>query len=405
MILSCLVSWTSTATAQDTPDSKLCGGDDLGASIAACSRSIDSGVLTTHEMVLACSNRGVTYARQGEFGMALANLENAIAIEPDYARAYSNRGHVYALMGYLENALKDQSKAITLDPQDANFYINRGTVYRRTEQLDLAILDQTKAIELAPNSKSVLSFAYNNRGLAYTDQQDYSRALADFTHAFEIDPKNVDPLNSRGVVHQRMGNQVLAVTDFKHVIEIDPKYLAAHRNLIGNLQRNGDYEGAIKAVQQIANYDPKNQIDYSSQIGYLNYYAGHFEVTAAVLARVNGQKLEPHNAIIQYFAQLRSGSAAIISKDLYKALALTPAGQWPSPLVSLALDKANSESVIAAANTPDDLCEAHYFIGQWHLVHKRKAEAAAASNAALQNCVPDSALYVAAQIELRRLAE
>ncbi|MCZ8117128.1 MAG: tetratricopeptide repeat-containing serine protease family protein, partial [Microcystis sp. LE18-22.4A] len=127
-------------------------------------------------------NRGLVYHNQQKYDLALAEYNQAIELNPNYAMAYYNRGILYQDLQKYELALSDYSKAIDINPNDAKAYVNRGFIYYNQQKYDLALSDYSKAIDINPNDAK----AYNNRGLLYYDLQKYQLALADAEKASEL---------------------------------------------------------------------------------------------------------------------------------------------------------------------------------------------------------------------------
>jgi regulator of sirC expression with transglutaminase-like and TPR domain len=50
---------------------------------------------------------------------ALADLNQAIALDPDFAVAYANRGNAYATLGEVEKAVADFERYLELAPNSA----------------------------------------------------------------------------------------------------------------------------------------------------------------------------------------------------------------------------------------------------------------------------------------------
>ncbi len=59
------------------------------------------------------NNLAVLYAKKGQFGLARAELEAAVAVAPDYAVAYENLGDIYARL-----AAENYEKAIARDARN-----------------------------------------------------------------------------------------------------------------------------------------------------------------------------------------------------------------------------------------------------------------------------------------------
>ncbi|MBW1692741.1 MAG: tetratricopeptide repeat protein [Deltaproteobacteria bacterium] len=99
---------------------------------------------------------------------------------------YLERGNSYYRSGKYQQAIKEYNQAIHLDPKFARAYYNRGLAYDDKGQHDKAIIDYTKAIEINPKDAE----AYINRGNAYGDLRKYQFAIKDYNEAIRIDPEN-----------------------------------------------------------------------------------------------------------------------------------------------------------------------------------------------------------------------
>ena len=73
--------------------------------------------------------RGLTYLFKGDSDHALADLNQAIKLQPTFAEAYVNRGVIYIAKGDYSHALADSNQAIQLKPDLALAYNNRGVIY------------------------------------------------------------------------------------------------------------------------------------------------------------------------------------------------------------------------------------------------------------------------------------
>ena len=97
--------------------------------------------------------------------------------------------------------MADYDQALKLDPNFALAYVNRGIVWHSRKDHDRAIADFDAAIRLAPDNAA----AYNNRGTALDAKGEFDRALADFDRAIELDPKSAGFYDNRGNVWRNKG--------------------------------------------------------------------------------------------------------------------------------------------------------------------------------------------------------
>jgi Flp pilus assembly protein TadD len=75
--------------------------------------------------------RGRALTAEGKYDEAIAELTEAIRLQPDLARAYNARGYVYLLRRDNPHALADFDEAIRLSPGYTNAIQNREIVVKR----------------------------------------------------------------------------------------------------------------------------------------------------------------------------------------------------------------------------------------------------------------------------------
>ena len=162
------------AHAEDTPAWKSCvSTTNTGAErFASCTEVIESKAETGRRLAAAYCIRGHEKNEKRELDGALADLDEAIRLDPTYACSYNNRGRTYAFKGDLDRAIADYSEALKIDFNMFIAYNNRGDAYFHKRQLDEAIVDFSVALKIAPN----YALAYANRARAYHAMRDYQRA-------------------------------------------------------------------------------------------------------------------------------------------------------------------------------------------------------------------------------------
>ncbi|MBN1471831.1 MAG: tetratricopeptide repeat protein [Syntrophaceae bacterium] len=79
---------------------------------------------------------------------AIEYLNNAIEMEPDFAKPYNNRGLAHYNLGEYQKAVDDFSEALRIKPDYDNAYLNRGNTYLQMGNNNLACSDLQKACEL-----------------------------------------------------------------------------------------------------------------------------------------------------------------------------------------------------------------------------------------------------------------
>lgn len=81
-----------------------------------------------------------------------------------------------------QGAIADLNQAIQIDPHEAKFYYSRGLVRRKLSDSQTAIADYTLAIQFNPN----FADAYYNRGNAHLTVGDQPEAIKDYQQAANL---------------------------------------------------------------------------------------------------------------------------------------------------------------------------------------------------------------------------
>ncbi|MFK7922091.1 MAG: tetratricopeptide repeat protein [Bacteroidia bacterium] len=127
----------------------------------------------------------------GDTKAAIANFNQALAIDSSLLMIRLNRGTAYYKLGKLEKAIEDMEQVIAVEPFHPVCLSNLGLALCQVNRLEegLAYLDQ--ALSMAPN----LAEAWYNRGLARYARGELQDAMDDFRKAKSLKPELVIRLN------------------------------------------------------------------------------------------------------------------------------------------------------------------------------------------------------------------
>ena len=134
--------------------------------------------------------------------------------------AYNNRGNAYARKGDLDRAIQDHDQAIQLDPKYARAYNNRGNAYAEKGEPARAIQDFDKAIELKPDDAEV----WDSKGTALLDLGKKKEALAAYEQAVRLKGGDHRFRYNLGVAQHRLGQRDKAVESFEQALRLDPSF-------------------------------------------------------------------------------------------------------------------------------------------------------------------------------------
>ena len=166
---------------------------------------------------------------------ALADLNEAIRLDPRNAKAFSNRGGAWFKKGQLDQAIADCTEAIRLDPRMASAHGNRGVAWLKKKDLDKAIADLNEAIRLDPRDVHAIS----NRAAAWYEKAEPDRAIADYTEAIRLDPRNAEYRVNRATAWGMKSEYDKAIADCDEAIRLDPRNSEAYIVRGGGMEGNG----------------------------------------------------------------------------------------------------------------------------------------------------------------------
>jgi tetratricopeptide (TPR) repeat protein len=121
---------------------------DWGGAIAL----LNQALIMNNASVQAYFLLGNIYKSSGDFSQAISNYDQAVALDPNFSAAYQNRGLTYQQIGNTDQALADISKAIELSPTFALAYRNRAELERSLGNTTAASYDLQVYLGLVPNA-------------------------------------------------------------------------------------------------------------------------------------------------------------------------------------------------------------------------------------------------------------
>ena len=186
------------ALAQSDRDARWCRGEDgasLEQTISGCTAVVDRRTDTPQQIALAYSLRGGAIYYKGDPVKAIADYDEAIKLDPAFARAFNNRCWARAVVGRVQEAVADCDASLRLASNVANTLENRGFAYLKMGQYDRAIADYEAGLALDPPNKADLLYG---RGFAKLKKGDASGA-ADVAAAKALHEKIAEEFASYGV--------------------------------------------------------------------------------------------------------------------------------------------------------------------------------------------------------------
>jgi tetratricopeptide (TPR) repeat protein len=185
LLIAATPLWPTSASAQSAEEWN-CRGDtrDLDAQIEGCTRAINSGKYRGKGLAWAYTNRGSVYDYQKDFDRAIADLTEAIRLDPGAVVAYQDRAASYRNKGQYTLALDDLSQALRLAPKEARTLMSRGVIYLKLNAAARAMVDFDASLRIDPKFPPSLY----GRGIAKLREGDRDGGHADIDAAKALQP-------------------------------------------------------------------------------------------------------------------------------------------------------------------------------------------------------------------------
>jgi serine/threonine-protein kinase len=194
--------------------------------------SIDNAVAVLNRALALDPNYGRAFAERGKawwfnyttskqsvwIGKARADCAKAVSLGNAGADGHMCMGLVDAGTGHYEDAAAEYEKAAELDPTAERAYVGLADVDARMNRLADAENAYRQAIAANPNS----AFVCERLGAFYLQQAEYARAVDQFKKAIALAPESYIDYSNLGAADLYLGNYSAAITDLGQSIRLHP---------------------------------------------------------------------------------------------------------------------------------------------------------------------------------------
>jgi tetratricopeptide (TPR) repeat protein len=147
---------TTSGHAELSQSWPICKGDDLDADpeqrIKSCTAIIESPQETQERRAGAYFHRALAWRVLDDLQRAIADLTEAIGLNPRYAAAYGWRGNLLVETGEYDRAVANYTDALAVFPDDDGYLGLRGFAHFHRADFPASAADLHRAIELVPFS-------------------------------------------------------------------------------------------------------------------------------------------------------------------------------------------------------------------------------------------------------------
>ncbi|MFF7895232.1 tetratricopeptide repeat protein [Streptomyces sp. NPDC007907] len=246
----------------------------------------DQAVALDPDLALAYRHRSGIRGDLGDHDGAIADLDRAVALDPDNAWYRALRGEHHRIAGRDAEAIRDLTEAVRLDPASAFARASRGATYERAGDLDAALADLERALGLDPD----YAWALARRARVWRAQGDSRRQLDDLSRALEQNPDWPWARCERGDALRAAGRDEEAVADLDIALALDPAYTSAYASRGESLARLGRHAEALADLNRAVEMRP-GYVWALCRRAVLHTAMGHPEEARADMARV--RELDP----------------------------------------------------------------------------------------------------------------
>jgi predicted O-linked N-acetylglucosamine transferase (SPINDLY family) len=183
---------------------------------------------TLNPEVNALTQQAIAHQGQGQHNEAIALLNQALALEPNFFSALYSLGISLGATGQKMNALDCFIKAADVAPHLPIGHFAKAQSYADLGLADDALASFDKTIEVDPTYTQ----AYTNKAALLQAINRHHDALLTLIACVEVDPNNALAYEGQGHLLSQFKQFDLSVNAFKRVLEIDPNYSYAEGHLM-----------------------------------------------------------------------------------------------------------------------------------------------------------------------------
>jgi len=231
---------------------------DVDAALA----ELAEAVRLNPSLAIAYAQAGDIYRRRGDHAEARTSYEkacqaNPYAFKPQYNLALTYQklaqaaNAVEGTHGYLSKAVQAYLRAIVLEPEDFETNLNLSACYFQLGKYELAEQYCKAAIELNPHD----AHAHSNLGIIYDSQNRLYEAIREYKASLEIDTRQPKLLVNLGSTYMRQDRFKQAVTTFEMAAELDPDDSSPWEQMGSCHYRMAGYDEAEQAFRKAVAID------------------------------------------------------------------------------------------------------------------------------------------------------
>ena len=197
-------------------------------------------------------NLGNALSAKDRWTDAIAHYESALRLKPDYLMAHCNLGNALLRIGQVPGAIAHYTAALRIDPTYADAHYNLGNACFQSGRFPEAISHYEQALQLRPN----FAEAHANLGNVLLQTGRTLEAIAHYRQALQLKPDFAEALASLGEAHAKLGDLAAAAQCFASALRLRPGFASVHYNWGNALLQHGQPAAAISHYEAAVRLQP-----------------------------------------------------------------------------------------------------------------------------------------------------
>ncbi|MCZ6776750.1 MAG: tetratricopeptide repeat protein, partial [Ignavibacteria bacterium] len=211
----------------------------------------------------AAMRRGIAYLdyfknrdnRTAYLDSSLAYLTAGLHLVENNSRGHFNMGEVQGILGHYDEAVASLNRAVDLKPDYAEAYYELGRIYTVKQQVDMAINYYRMAVQHMPDEPTFLE----GLGMALADGGYPEEAARILEKSLQVDKQNPRTYHYLGNLYAISFQQPeKALSYYQRSVVLEPDSPKVYINLGNTFTLLGKYTEAVKSYKRELRYQPKS---------------------------------------------------------------------------------------------------------------------------------------------------
>ena len=199
----------------------------------------------------AHNNLAIVYYNKGLYTEAIAELEKALKLNPNFVLARNNLEIILRKTGKLEEKVEELTQSIESDPHDENMILELADTYVKLQKYSHAIVYYNKVLDANPDSYHAhCGFSNTLKHLGK-----YDDALEEMKEALKIRETH-EGYRAIGEIYLRKGVTDMAIKNLEEALKFDENSAEAHFLLGLAFGEKGRTQESINAVKKAISLNP-----------------------------------------------------------------------------------------------------------------------------------------------------